>query len=47
MTFLEKFKSFPLRVSVRIEAEAKEIAQPSPSKLNPEIFLSFSSFKYI
>ena len=32
-------------VSVRIEADAKEIAHPSPSKLRPEIFLSLSNFK--
>ena len=37
--------SFPFKVSVSIEAEAKEIAQPSPSKLNPFIFLSLLKFK--
>ena len=45
VTFLEKFKSLPFKVSVNIEAEAKDIAHPSPSKLKPVIFLSLSSFK--
>ena len=30
--------------AVRIDAEAKEIAHPSPSKLNPERFLFASNF---
>ena len=44
--FFENCKSLPFKVSVRIEADAKEIAHPSPSKLRSEIFLSFSNFKY-
>ena len=46
MTFFENCKSLPFKVSVRIEAEAKEIAHPSPSKVKFEIFLSLSNFKY-
>ena len=33
-------KSLPFRVSVSIDAEAKEIAQPSPSKLKSRIFVA-------
>ena len=40
-----KERSFPLTVSVRIDADAREIAQPSPSKLKSSIFLSLLSFK--
>ena len=45
VTFFENCRSLPFKVSVRIDAEAKDIAHPSPSKLRPEIFLSFSNFK--
>ena len=45
VTFFENCKSFPFKVSVKIEADAKDIAHPYPSKLKPEMFLSLSSFK--
>ena len=41
--FLAKLKSLPFKISVKIEAEAKDIAHPSPSKLISKIFLSLSS----
>ena len=41
--FLAKLKSLPFKISVKIEAEATEIAHPSPSKLISKIFLSLSS----
>ena len=42
-----KLRSFPFKISVKIEADAKEIAQPSPSKLISKIFLLLSSCVYI
>ena len=43
VTFFENFMSLPFNISVRIEAEAKDNAHPSPLHLKPEICLSFSS----
>ena len=45
LSFLKNDKSFPLTVSVKMDAEAKEIAHPSPSKLKSSISLSLLSFK--
>ena len=41
--FFATFKSFPFKISVKIDAEAREMAHPSPSKLISKIFLSLSS----
>ena len=38
-------KLLPFTVSVKIDADAKEIAHPSPSKLKALMFLSLSKFK--
>ena len=42
---LEIKKIYDPEIPVNIEAEAKEIAQPSPSKLKSNTFFSLSSFK--
>ena len=42
---LKKTKSLPFKVSVKIDADAKEIAHPSPSKLNSFIFCFLSKLR--